>query len=224
MICIPIMAKDTAEAVEKIARANPLADILELRLDVMESFRLADMLQAASKPVIVTYRSKNEGGHGSADDETQAGHLFEAIEAEVDYADMEYRMPLELRRQILQNRRKTKIIVSVHILDRTPPKEELEEIFKSLTRTQADIVKIVTRAQRPVDNLRVMDLIPRATGMGLNIIALCMGENGRISRIASLLLGGYLTFASLDQGEESADGQIPVQEMREMLERLKAEG
>ena len=222
MICIPIMAKDTAEAVEKITRANPLADVLELRLDVMESFRLADMVQAASKPVIVTYRSKKEGGHGSADDETQARYLFEAIEAEVDYVDMEYRMPLELRRQILQNRGKTKIIVSVHILDTTPPQEELEEIFKSLTRTEADIVKIITRAQRPVDNLRVMDLIPRATGMDLEIIALCMGEKGRISRIASLLLGGYLTFASLDQGEESADGQIPVKEMREMLERLKA--
>ena len=224
MICIPIMAKATAEAVEKIAKANPLADVLELRLDVMDSFRLADMVQAASKPVIVTYRSKKEGGHGPADDETQARHLFKAIETEVDYVDMEYRMPLELRRQILQNRRKSKIIVSVHILDNTPPQEELEEIFKNLTRTEADIVKIVTRAQRPVDNLRVMDLIPRAMGMNLKIIALCMGEKGRVSRIASLLFGGYLTFASLDQGEESADGQIPVKEMREMMERLKAEG
>jgi 3-dehydroquinate dehydratase type I len=224
MICIPIMAKDTAEAVEKIARANPLADVLELRLDVMESFRLTDMLQAASKPLIVTYRSKEEGGHGSADDETRADYLFEAIEAHVDYVDMEYRMPMEVQRRILQNRRKTKVIVSVHILDSTPPEEELEEILKSLTRTQADIVKIITQAQQPVDNLRVMNLIPRATGMGLKIIALCMGEKGRISRIASPLLGGYLTFASLEQGEESADGQIPVKEMREMMERLKAEG
>jgi 3-dehydroquinate dehydratase len=51
-----------------------------------------------------------------------------------------------------------------------------------------------------------------------------MGEKGRISRIASPLLGGYLTFASLDQGEESADGQIPIKKMREMMERLKTEG
>ena len=58
MICIPIMAKDTAEAVRKIARANPLADLLELRLDAMESFHLVDMIQEASKPVIVTYRSR----------------------------------------------------------------------------------------------------------------------------------------------------------------------
>jgi 3-dehydroquinate dehydratase/shikimate dehydrogenase len=58
--------------------------------------------------------------------------------------------------------------------------------------------------------------------MDLKIIALCMGKKGRISRVASLLFGGYLTFASLDQGEESADGQMPVKEMREMLERFSS--
>jgi 3-dehydroquinate dehydratase type I len=224
MICIPIMARDTTEAVKKIARANPLADLLELRLDAMESFRLADMIQEASKPVIVTYRSRKEGGHSSKDDESRARHLLNAIENKADYVDLEYNMSPDLRDQILQNRRESKIISSVHILDITPSREELDRIFDGLAGTGADIVKIVTRARQPEDNLRVMDLIPRATEMDLKIIALCMGEVGRISRVASLLFGGYLTFASLDQGEESADGQIPVKEMRKMLERLKAKG
>jgi 3-dehydroquinate dehydratase type I len=217
MICIPIMARDTAEAVKKIARANPLADLLELRLDVMESFRLEDMIQEASKPVIVTYRSRKEGGHSSKDDETRAHHLLSAIENKADYVDLEYNMPPDLRGQILQYRRESKIIASVHIIDNTPSREELDSILSGLAGTGADIVKVVTRAQQREDNLRVMDLIPRATEMGLKIIAFCMGEKGRISRVASLLFGGYLTFASLDRGEESADGQIPVKEMRELL-------
>jgi 3-dehydroquinate dehydratase type I len=141
-----------------------------------------------------------------------------AIENQVDYVDLEYSMPPDLQNQILWNRGETKIIASVHVLDRTPSEEELDRILNDLAGTGADILKIVTRAQQPEDNLRVMDLIPRAKGMGLEIIALCMGEAGRISRVASLLFGGYLTFASLDQGEESADGQIPVKEMREMLD------
>ena len=217
MICIPIMARDTAEAVEKIARANPLADLIELRLDAMESFHLADMIQKASKPVIVTYRSKKEGGHGSIDDETRAGLLLNAIENKADYVDLEYNMPPDLRGQILQNRRESKIVASVHVIDSTPSKEELDRIFNDLVGTGADIIKIVTRAKKSEDNLRVMDLIPRAKEMGLKIIALCMGEEGRISRIASLLFGGYLTFASLDQGNESADGQISVKEMKNIL-------
>jgi 3-dehydroquinate dehydratase type I len=211
------MARDTAEATEKITRASSLADLLELRLDVMESFRLADMLQATSKPVIVTYRSKKEGGHGSEDDRIQAHHLLNAIEAKVDYVDLEYRMAPDFRRQILQNRQRSEIIMSAHIIECTPSKEDLENTFKNLVRTGADIVKIVTRAQRPEDNLRVLNLIPRASEMDIKMIAFCMGKMGRISRIASLLFGGYLTFASLDQGEESADGQMPVKEMRKML-------
>ncbi len=217
MICIPIIARDTAEAVEKIARANPLADLLELRLDVMESFSLADMIQEASKPVIVTYRSKKEGGHSFGDDETRARHLLSAIENKADYVDLEYNMPPDLRDQILQNRRESRIISSVHVLDSTPSTEELKRMLNGLAETGADIVKIVTLAQQLEDNLRVMDLIPIATEMGLKIIALCMGEKGRISRVASLLFGGYLTFASLGKGQESADGQIPVKEMRGIL-------
>ena len=211
------MARDTAEAVQKIARANPLADLLELRLDVMESFHLPDMIQEASRPVIVTCRSRKEGGHGFSDDEARARHLLNAIENKADYVDLEYSMPPNLRDQILRNRRESKIIASIHIIDSTPSREELERILNDLAGMGADIVKIVTRAQQPEDNLRVMDLIPRAKEMGLKIIALCMGEKGRISRVASLLFGGFLTFASLDQGEESADGQIPVEEMREIL-------
>jgi 3-dehydroquinate dehydratase len=38
--------------------------MLELRLDLMGSFRLKEMIEMASKPVIVTYRSKKEGGKG----------------------------------------------------------------------------------------------------------------------------------------------------------------
>jgi 3-dehydroquinate dehydratase len=34
------------------------------------------------------------------------------------------------------------------------------------------------------------------------------------------LLGGYLTFASLEPGEESAPGQIPAGEMRRILDLL----
>ena len=220
MICIPIMAKSTDEALEKIARANPMADMLEFRLDVMESFRLQDMLRIASKPVIVTYRSEKEGGNGSANYETQTRYLFNALEADVGFVDVEYSMPPELRRKIFQDRRRSKIIASVHLINGTPSKEELEGILGSLAATGADIVKIVTRAQLPEDNLRVLGLIPQAQKMDVKIIAFCMGPMGRISRIASLLFGGYLTFASLEEGEESAEGQIPVTEMKKIIEKF----
>ena len=51
MFCIPIIAKNTDEAFEKIARANTLADMLEIRLDMMDMFDLHEITKATSKPV-----------------------------------------------------------------------------------------------------------------------------------------------------------------------------
>lgn len=221
MICIPIIAKNTGEAVEKIARANPMADMLEFRLDMMESFRVEEMVRVASKPVIVTHRSIKEGGKGVADYETRTRYLLNAIEKGVDFVDVEYSMPLKFRRRFLEGQNSFGVIISTHLLDGTPSRKKLEDIFKTLAATGADIVKIVTRARAPEDNLRVLDLIPIAQKVGVNIIAFCMGPMGRISRIASPLFGGYLTFASLEAGQESADGQIPVIQMKDILKALK---
>ena len=47
MICIPIVGPTQHKSLEDIAAAEPLADILELRLDLMSDYDL-DALLAAS--------------------------------------------------------------------------------------------------------------------------------------------------------------------------------
>jgi 3-dehydroquinate dehydratase type I len=220
MICIPITAKNTEVALEKIAMANALADMIEIRLDMMESFDLHEIIQAASKPVLVTYRSIREGGQGTVDDKTQTSYLLVALEEGAELVDVEGRLPEKWREKVFRARRKSSIVVSTHVPDSTPPKEALEEIFEKLTGTGADIIKIVTQANSMMDNLRVLDLIPKAQERRIRIIAFCMGRFGKISRIFSHLMGGYLTFASLGGGEESAAGQIPVEEMKRILKVL----
>jgi 3-dehydroquinate dehydratase len=54
----------------------------------------------------------------------------------------------------------------------------------------------------------------------MKIIAFCMGPLGRISRIVCPLMGGHMTFASLESGQESASGQIPALDMNKILEML----
>ena len=220
MICIPIVAKNTEEALEKIDKANALADILEIRLDMMDTFDLHKMIQGASKPVLATYRSTREGGKGPAAHKTRASYLLNALEEGAELVDVEQSFPEKWREKIFRARGKSSIVISTHISDRTPSREELHEIFEELTASGADIIKIVTHANTMTDNLRVLNLIPKAHERGIKIIAFCMGPFGRISRIFSHLMGGYMTFAALEGGEESADGQIPVMEMKKILETL----
>ena len=217
MFCIPIIARNTDEILKKISRAEPLADILEIRLDFMQSFHLSEIIHATSKPVIITYRSKREGGNGTTNYEKQTRYLLKAVEADADFVDVEYSMPAEFRHRIFRCRGRSKAILSSHFLNGTPSREELEKIFRKMASTGADSVKIVTLAKAPEDNLRVLELIPLAQKQGVKIIAFCMGQTGRISRVLSHFMGSYLTFASLEKGEESADGQIPVREMKKIL-------
>lgn len=218
LLCIPIIAQDIEGAIAKISEAEKHADILELRLDLMSSFHLEQLIDAANKPVIVTYRSEKEGGQGNLDPSIVADHLMTAVQKKAEYIDIELNMPTELRDKIIQNKGASRIIISTHIMDGTPSDDKLNILLENSIRANADIVKIVTMANRPYDNLRMLDLVSKAHTRGIKIIAFCMGSLGRMSRIFSLLMGGYLTFASLKGGEESAPGQIPVNEMKKLLE------
>jgi 3-dehydroquinate dehydratase type I len=218
MFCISIIARDTEEALRKMAAASPLADVVEMRLDLMDSFELGPIIRSSVKPVIITYRSEKEGGMGKADTDTAAGYLISAIKEGASLIDLELGMPLTVRKGILEARGGTKVIISTHINNGTPSRYELKRIFNESVGAGGDIVKIVTRASRWDDNFRVLDLIPEAREMGVDIIAFCTGPLGRMSRIFSILMGAHMTFTSIQKGEESADGQIPIMEMKELLE------
>ncbi len=219
-ICIPIMAQHTGEAIETMKEAAELADLFEIRLDGMEAFDLEEIIHASPLPVVITYRSVKEGGKGKADYGIRAHHCIRAMEIGAEWVDVEFRMPLGFRERIWKHRGKTRILLSLHLLNGTPSLKILENTFQKMAATGADMVKIVTRARAWEDNLRVLSLLPLARKTGVEITAFCMGPLGRISRVACPLMGGRLVFASLKEGQESASGQIPAREMNRILEIL----
>ncbi|MCP4577463.1 MAG: type I 3-dehydroquinate dehydratase [Deltaproteobacteria bacterium] len=214
------MAHDTADALRKIAQGSAFCDLMEIRLDVMEAFDLSEIVRAASKPVIFTYRSQEEGGEGKVPYDARVNYLKEAVRLGADYVDVEYAMPPEHRKLLFENRGHSKLILSKHFCNETPSREKLEDLFRKMAATGADVVKIITHAETGGDNLIVLGLIPPAVKMGVAIVAFCMGPLGRMSRVCCPLLGGSFTFASLKSGQESASGQVPVKEMKMILEAL----
>ncbi len=218
MLCIPVVERETVSAIEKISIAVEHADIIEVRLDLMESFNLTEIISASTKPVIVTYRSKKEGGQGALGPSAVADCLIDAAHSNAEFIDVELSMPDEFRDKIIQNKGNSRIIISTHIIDRTPVIHDLISLLNKSVQAGGDIVKIVTMADTMDDNLKMLELVSEARKKGVEIIAFCMGPLGRMSRIFSLIMGGYLTFTSLETGEESAPGQIPVRKMRELLE------
>ena len=93
MICIPIVGASMPKALDQIAAAEKVADILELRLDLIDTFNLKVLLKAATKPVIVTNRSKLDGGQFKGNDEERLQGLRDALAAGANYVDIEVSTP-----------------------------------------------------------------------------------------------------------------------------------
>ena len=220
MICIALMAQDTEGALKKMTVAAPNCDLMEVRLDVMKSFDLEKLITSAQKPLLITYRSKNEGGKGDAPYNARVDYLLEAVRLGADYIDVEYAMPLEHRGRLFEECGKSRLVLSKHFVNGTPSAETLSNLLEQMAATGAHVVKIVTQARTTFDNLTVLGVMPEAEALGVKTVAFCMGPLGRISRVACPLLGGAFTFAAFREGQESAPGQITAREMKYMLERL----
>ena len=224
MICVPVMAETTREAVGKMKKGFALADMVELRIDRILRPDLSVLIGAREAPLLVTNRRKEEGGFFEGPERERVDLLIEALNRGADFVDIEASTGGSLiERLASEGRRKAgaaKMIVSHHDFQRTPPWAGLLRRFKSCRSFGAHAVKIVTFANSAEDNLRLLRLIPMSLAEGQPIIAFCMGPRGRVSRLLAPLLGSLLTYACIRKGTESAPGQWTVAEMRKMMNLL----
>ena len=225
MICISIVPETNEEALCLLARALPEADLVELRIDRIGEPDLPLLLHAGKERILVTNRRRDEGGFFASCENRRMELLREAVGLGARYVDIEARTGAaavgRLGKAIRAEKGKTKLIVSHHDLKGTPSRQTLMKRLKDCRLLGADIVKIVTLANAAEDNLRVLELIPQARKMGQEIVAFCMGEKGRLSRVAAPLLGSCMSYVSLEDGAESAPGQLTAVQMKAILGMLQ---
>jgi len=190
------------------------ADLAELRLDYIKNInnaKLKNLMQNCRKPVIVTNRKKSEGGFFNGNENKRIETLKNALELGADYVDVEYSSDKKSIRDLIHNKRKTKIIVSYHDFEKTPG--DINKIYVRIKKLNPDFIKIVTNARSVADNFRIFDLIRKANKEKRKIIAFCMGDYGKFSRILSIIFGSQITYASISKRKESASGQLTINEM-----------
>jgi 3-dehydroquinate dehydratase type I len=220
-VCIPIVETTVEKALTAIEEVNRWADLIELRADYLKRVKLAFLLENRRKPFIVTNRKKEEGGKYKGEERKRLNVLQEAIDLGADYIDVELAAERSFLQGLIKNRRGTQVILSFHDFQRTPSLKELQRLFEQMVRLGADVTKIVSFARAWEDNLSILSLIPFARARKQKIVAFCMGEKGKISRLFSPFLGAAWTYASLSRGKASAPGQLTVGEMKEIWEMLK---
>ena len=207
MICTTIQNKELPE----ILKALEGLEMAEIRLDrcALEDEEIETLFQGSDIPLVATCRMAEE---------PDAPRLLElAIMSGAKYADLEMEAPAAVGRRIREACRNygTVLIRSYHNFENTPSRELLRSLAERCRSFGGEVVKIVTTATSKADIAAVQSLYADAAPGSL--IAFCMGDEGRESRLDALRLGAPYTYACLSEEESAAPGQWAVVDMTQAV-------
>lgn len=232
-IIVPLVGKNEGELIEE---ANHLVtidcDLVEWRVDFFD--QVADFSAAAEmskklakilsdKPVLFTFRTKQEGGEIAFSDEQYFGLYRAVIEnGAIDLLDVELFMDDALVRQTIQaaHEKDIKIVMCNHDFDKTPNKDEIVSRLCRMQEKNADICKIAVMPQSSDDVLTLLQATNEMKQVHADrpIVTMSMGQLGMVSRMCGEVFGSAMTFGAAKKA--SAPGQVPVGELRDVLKTL----
>ena len=217
-VCVAVVGEDASNIIERaesLARDNPF---MEFRLDYLAQPAAAlpklkhflDLHPEAT--VIATCRRSVNGGKFKGSAAAQLDILTKAAATGFQLVDIELQSaeilkPAEL--SLLKDR--VGVILSFHDFKAT---KRLEETFAEMKLYPADFYKVVSTATTLYDNVQMMKFL-QAHSAQHEMVGLCMGEQGIISRVLGVRAGSVFTFAAATRGEETAPGQVTASELRD---------
>jgi 3-dehydroquinate dehydratase/shikimate dehydrogenase len=185
------------------------AKLIELRLDFLaKPPDFKRLLDNKPCPLVATIRRPADGGRWSGTEEQRQVLMRQATVAGFDWVDIETDIADGMRRF-----RDVKRIISYHNMQEVPA--DLEKIHERMCQQDPDVVKVCVAAQKPADNLRVLNLMknpPRPT------VAFCMTDIGFPSRLLSTKWGAPFTYAAFNKERNLAPGIPSFIEMKSIYD------
>ncbi len=232
-VVVPLTGRDVEEILAH-ARAVTAsgADVAEWRLDAWGAHdgegavvllpRLREAL--GPMPVLATYRSAAEGGPGGLDDDGYRALLTALLAGDrpVEGVAVERSRPAALAADVGAAARRAGAVVggSSHDFDGTPAAGALTEIFDALAARGSDVLKVAVSASDDGDVLRLLTAARAARRHSRAVLPIAMGAAGLLTRVAGECWGAPATFGAVGAG--SAPGQVPVPELRAVVDALHA--
>ncbi len=199
------------------------ADLIEVRADGLSECSpenvhglLSDLKKTTQAKIILTVRKKGEGGLFEGTEEERKSVILGSLHL-ADIIDIE--LKCEIRDDIVSKARanKVEVIVSYHDFEKTPGAREITDIITKEKKAGADYAKVAFKANTLHDVLELLGVTEKLS-QKMRVIAISMGELGRISRIAAPVFGSVVTYAAT--GAKTAPGQLTVEETKKVLEIL----
>lgn len=231
-VIVPIVGRGRDDIISqaRLARESA-ADIVEWRIDFFDTWHdtsaccelAREISTECEKPLLGTFRTQAEGGEReiSADEYSTllqalaTTGAFWALDVEAFCKGISVSDVVET---IHSNG--CAVLASNHDFNETPPVTEICARLSFMEKLGADIAKCAYMPQSMSDVARLLEATASAEqNLTIPVVTMSMGDDGAISRIAGSYFGSAATFASLETA--SAPGQIPLEDMREILSLLQ---
>jgi len=218
-VCVAIAGATPAEMIEKAASVVKELPFLEFRLDYLEKplpalprFKQFFADNTAVTGIATCRRSAN-GGKFAGSLAAELEVLVHCADAGFHLVDLELESAESLKKGELQKLRDTGIglLISHHDFNGT---RDLDSIFNRIESFHPDFIKVVPTAKALIDNLTLIRFLERMNDHS-NLIGICMGDAGIISRVLGVRAGSAFTFAAATLGEETGPGQIAARTLLE---------
>jgi len=207
MICISVTPTSRTLAKVDLLNACRQGDIVELCLDhLAKTPDFKDLIKGLSKPVIISCRRKQDGGHWTGTEDERLSLLRQAIAAGPQYIELD----LDIA-PLIPRFGHTQRVIAFSRLDR--PEYDIDSIFEEASTHQADIIKF----RWPT--LTLSDAWPLLAAVSQSRSIPIVGQGLRRGELTFSILGKKYSspwiYAALEKGMEDFSGQATIHELKE---------
>ncbi len=223
--------EDIIASAKKIAAAKP--DLMEWRIDYYsEGIKDNSKLVTTAKklrntvgelPILVTFRTKNEGGVLELSEDGYLNLIQTVIENRLgDAVDIELFHDEKRVSDLVADAHRYNVIVimSNHDFEKVPAKDVIEFRLKKMAELGADVPKLACMPHNATDVLTLLTATSEVNAELPNpLITMAMGDIGKVTRVAGQVFGSSLSFGAV--GKTSAPGQLSIEDLRNVENYLK---
>lgn len=226
-IAVPNVGENEQEilqSAEEIAEAKP--DLMEWRIDyytagIEDNSKLIETAKKLREkvgelPILVTFRTKNEGGVLELDESSYLDLVGTVIKNRLgDAVDIELFHDEERVKSLVQEAHNYNVVVimSNHDFEKVPAKDVIEFRLKKMAELGADVPKLACMPHSAGDVITLLSATNEVHNEIANpLITMAMGDIGKVTRVAGQVFGSSLSFGAV--GKTSAPGQLSIEDLR----------
>ena len=229
---VPITGATADEAIAqaRVIGSSVHTDVVEFRVDFLDIALDAGKLAALGpkvaaelkgKPLLVTFRTKAEGGNKTISDDAYAALYETLLKAKfADLIDVEMFRTEPVVRRLVAAAGQVGVftVMSSHDFSGTPPAAELLSRLRRQQELGADVLKLAVMPRNAGD---VLELLGATWEMASRyadrpMMTMSMGGTGVVSRLAGEIFGSAMCFGMI--GRASAPGQVDVDRLADVLD------